>query len=270
VRAALLRCVAGAFLAIGGAAIASGGGGAAQAVPVADHVVLVVMENRSYAEIFGGGQAPFIFSLAEHGASFTKAFAIGHPSQPNYFALFSGSTHGVADDADHALDAPTLAGALHKAGKSFIGYVERGSPRKHNPWESFADARDVERDLAVFPHDLGRLPAVSFVIPNLVHDMHEGSIAAGDAWLRQHLGAYAEWCATTDNLLILTFDEDDGAGDNRIPTVFFGAAVKPGRYGERIDHYRVLRTIEAMHDLAPLGHSAEAAPITSIWRRGLP
>jgi phosphatidylinositol-3-phosphatase len=249
-------------------ALASPGGDAvaAASVPTPRHVVLVMMENRSYAEIIESGDAPFIARLAQRGASFTNSFAIGHPSQPNYFALFSGSTHGVGDDRDHAIDAPNLAGSLLAKGKSFVGYVERGSPRKHNPWESFADARGVERDFAAFPRDFSTLPAVSFVIPNLDHDMHDGSVAAGDSWLRRHLGAYAAWCASGGDLLIVTFDEDDGGGDNRIATVFFGRPVRHGRYRERIDHYRVLRTIEAMFDLPPLGHSAEATPIVEIWK----
>ena len=29
---------------------------------------------------------------------FTRSYAITHPSEPNYLALFSGSTQGVADD----------------------------------------------------------------------------------------------------------------------------------------------------------------------------
>jgi hypothetical protein len=236
------------------------------AVPTPDHVVLVVMENHSYAEIIESGRAPFIASLAARGASFINAFGVAHPSQPNYFALFSGSTQGVRDDGRHQINAPTIAGTLRAAGRSFIGYVEHGSPRKHNPWESFADASGVERDVAGFPADFTMLPWVSFVIPNLAHDMHDASIADGDRWLRQHLGTYAEWCAASNNLLIVTFDEDDNSANNRIPTVFFGGPVLPGSYNERIDHYRVLRTIEAMFNLPPLGHSAEQPPIGDIWK----
>jgi phosphatidylinositol-3-phosphatase len=237
-------------------------------VPTPDHVVVVVMENHSFSGIIGGDRAPFLSRLARHGASFTHAFAVAHPSQPNYFALFSGSTQSVADDGTHDVDAPTLAGTLRAMGKSFVGYVERGSPRKHNPWESFTDSRDVEQDVAAFPSDAGQLPTVSFVIPNLDDDMHDGSVERGDAWLRQHLGAYAEWCAGTNNLLIVTFDEDDGREGNRIPTVFFGGPVRPGQYAERIDHYTVLRTIEAFYGLPPLGRSAAQAPITEIWAVG--
>src|SRR5580692_9791272 len=113
-------------------------------LPLIDHVVVVVLENHSFDQIIDPHRAPFIHHLATDGALFVNAFAVSHPSQPNYFALFSGSTQGVRDDGNYTFDKPNLAGALKKAGKSFIGYVETGSPREHNPWESFPAVRDTE------------------------------------------------------------------------------------------------------------------------------
>src|SRR2546421_7412766 len=68
------------------------------AVPTPAHVVVVVEENHSYDEVIGVTDAPYINSLANQGASFTNSYAVTHPSQPNYLALFSGSTQGVTDD----------------------------------------------------------------------------------------------------------------------------------------------------------------------------
>jgi acid phosphatase len=235
-------------------------------LPEPDHVVLVIMENHAFSQIIGRHDAPFITSLAQDGATFVNSFAITHPSEPNYFALFSGSTQGVYDDGYHRFDGPTLASALSAAHKSFIGYVETGSPRKHNPWESFVDARGVERNLSDFPADFALLPTVSFVIPNLEHDMHDGSVRAGDRWLRAHLGAYAAWAKTHNSLLIVTFDEDDGRHGNRIPTIIYGDHVRPGRYAEPITHYTVLRTLLAMYGLPPLANSAMVAPIHGTWK----
>jgi len=127
-------------------------------LPLIDHVVVVVLENHSFDQIVDPHRAPFIHQLATDGALFVNAFAVSHPSQPNYFALFSGSTQGISDNEDHTFDEPTLAGALTGAGKSFIGYVETGSPRKHNPWESFVNARATERNFSEFPRDFTRLP----------------------------------------------------------------------------------------------------------------
>lgn len=238
----------------------------ATALPTPDHVIVLMMENHSFSQIMdGGGQTAFLRKLASEGANFTNAFAITHPSEPNYFALFSGSTQGIRDDRYHSYSAPTLAGSLLAAHKSFVGYVEPGSPRKHNPWESFADSQSVEQSMARFPTDFARLPTVSFVIPGLDHDMHDGTIEQGDDWVAAKLAAYATWAQTHNSLLIVTFDEDDDGALNRIPTIIVGEHVIPGSYAQRINHYTVLRTILAMYGLQPLAHAAEEAPITGIW-----
>ncbi|MDW6024221.1 alkaline phosphatase family protein [Mesorhizobium sp. BAC0120] len=237
----------------------------AGAPPKYDHVVVVVMENHSFEQIAQPGAAPYLQELARSGALFDNSHGIAHPSQPNYLALFSGSTHGVRDDGFHEIAAPNLADRLHAAGKAFLGYAEAGSPRKHNPWEAFADAREAGKPLTEFPRDYARLPAVSFVIPNLANDMHDGTIARADAWLKAHLGGYANWSRSHNSLLIVTFDEDDDLIGNHIFTALYGAGIKPGRYAERIDHYTLLRTIEDIEGTAPLGTTVVRKAIGSAW-----
>ncbi len=76
-----------------GTALAAGG------VHRFDHVVVVIMENKNYDAIIGRpDEAPYINGLAKGGAVFSNSFAVTHPSQPNYLALFSGSTQGVTND----------------------------------------------------------------------------------------------------------------------------------------------------------------------------
>ena len=234
-------------------------------LPQPDHVVVVIFENHSFDQIIGSTDAQFINKLARGGALFINAHAIAHPSQPNYFALFSGSTQGIHDNDSHSFDTPTLASALAKTKKSFIGYIETGSPRKHNPWESFTNARMAERNLSAFPSDFAQLPTVSFVIPDLDHDMHDGSVRAGDAWLKLHLGAYSEWAKAHNSLLIITFDEDDKKAGNHIATIFYGAHVRPGKYAEPITHYSVLSTLLAMYGLPSFGEAQAIPPIRTIW-----
>jgi len=235
------------------------------AAPKYDHIVLVIMENHSFNQIFATGGATFLRKLAKGGAVFTRSFAVAHPSQPNYFALFTGSTHGVRDDGDHDLSAPNLATALRAANKSFAGYAESDSPRKHNPWESFAGAQSYGKPLSDFPTDYGRLPSVSFVIPNLGHDMHDGTIEAADGWLKDHLGDYAEWATRHNSLLIVTFDEDDYHSSNRILTILYGDKVRAGQYSVRIDHQSVLRTLTTIEGIPPLGESRSRTAIRGIW-----
>lgn len=235
--------------------------------PKYDHVVVVILENHSFDQISQAGSAAYLGRLAKGGAIFENSYGVAHPSQPNYFALFSGLTHGVHDDGMHSFAGPNLAARLRAHGKTFAGYIEAGSPRKHNPWESFADAKGFETSLTDFPYDYARLPSVSFVIPNLKNDMHDGTIKQADTWLKDHLGGYANWSRKNNSLLIVTFDEDDYHNENHIFTVFYGFGVNPGRYSEFIDHYTVLRTIEDIESIPPLGASVVRKAIGSGWSR---
>lgn len=242
--------------------------------------MVVVLENHAADSIIGSDQAPYLNQLAASGVSFTESYAITHPSQPNYLALFSGSTQGVTGDScPLTFSGPNLAAALAAAGFSFAGYSD-GLPsagytgcsdgayaRKHNPWVDFTNvSASANQPFTNFPQDYARLPTVGFVIPNLDHDMHDGTIAQADTWLRTNLGGYAAWARAHDSLLVVTFDEDDFGTQNRIATIVAGAHLRAGRYAERIDHYRLLRTITALYGVAPPGAAADTPPITSIWQ----
>lgn len=242
----------------------------AEPVPQVDHIVVVVMENHSYSQIIGNTEAPFINGLAKSGATFINSHAVGYPSQPNYLALFSGSTRGVKDDKKHSLAGPTVATALAQSGKKFAGYAEGKAPRKHRPWASFKDQGSYEQDLSRFPKQFDRLPDVSFVISNDRNNMHDGSIRAADDWLKTHLGDYLDYCRDHRCLLILTFDEPGGKSAKNILTIVAGSPVKTGVFAQRIDHYSVLRTITDAMGIGALGESAKAAPIFGIWVTGEP
>jgi acid phosphatase len=252
---------------------------AASQVPGFAHVVVVVEENHSADSVLGNTAAPFINSLAAGGALMTRSYAVGHPSQPNYLALFAGDTFGVDSDACplNLGDAPNLASELLAAGHTFGGFSEglpaAGSPvckaggyaRKHAPWANFTNVpASASQPLGAFTGD-GSLPTVSFVIPDLDSDMHDGSVADGDSWLAAHLGGYANWAKANNSLLIVTWDEDDERADNHIATIFYGAGVRPGTYDAPINHYSVLSTIQESLHLPKTGQAASAAPVTGIW-----
>jgi acid phosphatase len=251
----------------------------ASSLPRPAHVVIVVEENHAYSQIIGASAAPYINSLARAGALFTNAHGVTHPSLPNYLALFSGSTQGVHDDScAHSFHGPNLATALQAAGFQFTGYSE-GLPaagstgcssgsyaRKHNPWVYFSNvAATANQPFSRFPSNYTALPTVAMVIPNQSNDMHNGSIQQGDSWLRQHIDGYAQWAQSHNSLLIVTWDEDDFSHSNWIPVIFVGPMVRPGQDSTSINHYTVLRTLEAMYGASPTG-GAGARVITSIWR----
>ena len=265
-----------------GSAASSGSTTAPGEIPTPDHVLVVVFENKDAASVVGAPEAPYLTSLAAAGATFTDAHGVTHPSQPNYVALFAGSTLGVVDDScPHSFEASNLAGQLLAAGRTFVGYSEdlpaAGDTscragryaRKHNPWVDFpALPPAVNQPAGALPTDFAHLPTVAFLVPNLCNDMHDCGVPAGDAWAKAHLPAYVDWARTHDSLLVVTFDEDEGSRDNLIPTFLVGPMVHPGPTSQRIDHYSVLRTLEDMYGLPPLGEAASRQPISGIWTTG--
>jgi hypothetical protein len=112
-------------------------------LPVYDHIVIVVEENKDWADIIGNGDAPYINMLASEGALFTQSFGLEHHSQGNYYWLFSGSNQGVGfidevpvpcedrPDATYCTEgggypftASNLGQQLIAKGLSFKGYSE--------------------------------------------------------------------------------------------------------------------------------------------------
>jgi phosphatidylinositol-3-phosphatase len=95
----------------------------------------------------------------------TRSYGVTHPSQPNYLALFSGSTHGVTNNVcRHEFNkADNLEHQLRRAGLSFTGYAESlpktgftgcvdgRYQRKHNSWVNFDNLpKHANRALSCF------------------------------------------------------------------------------------------------------------------------
>jgi hypothetical protein len=103
--------------------------------------------------------------------------------------------------------------------------------------------------------------------------MHSGPVRVADRWLQRLVGeleAAPVW--RQDTRLVVTFDESTrsdvrsccaGLGrGGRIPTIVAGPRVPPGRDRTPYTHYSLLRSIEAAHGLAFLGHAGDPATAT--------
>jgi hypothetical protein len=294
-RAAIIACCAAACTASDGTRLLW-----PSTLPVYDHIVIVIEENKDFEQIFGAGSpAIYLRTLAAEGASFANMFAEEHRSQGNYFWLFSGSNQQVGFDdrvasrathPDYPFVASSVGEQLIRTGRSFKGYAE-GLPaigdesvaapphyaRKHVPWISFKNVPngttvDTSSNLrfADFPTDYNRLPTVAIVIPNLVNDMHDGnprdSIKTGDAWLRQHFDGYYQWARSHNSLLIVTFDENDDTSKYQGLTNPFVVIPAP-RAPERDQHLHDLQnrvaTIFAGAHIKP-GLYAEGKGVTHV------
>ncbi len=264
---------------------------AAQLQPA--HTVIVILENRSYTQIVGNPQAPYINTLLAdiHTARLTQSFALIHPSQPNYLMLYAGDPQGVNNNflpSSLPLTTPNLGASLLQSGKTFTGYSEDlpyagytgelsgGYARKHNPWVNWQASltngipTSSNSPFSDFPSDYNLLPSVCIIVPNQNNDMHDGSIAAGDMWIQNHLDAYVQWCKVHNSLFILTFDEDDGSSNNHILTLLTGANINGGSFNQPVTHYNVLRTVETLYQLPYAGASNDSSAIQGIWLMSLP
>jgi phosphatidylinositol-3-phosphatase len=257
------------------------------------HLLVVIEENHSFEQIIGSPAAPFLNQLAAHGSLLTDDHAITHPSLPNYVALLSGRTPIGSDCGACTFAGPTLVDQLEAHHLSWAAYFQ-GLPHRCStvprhgayseavdPFMHAAGIRDhpsrCDRVLPFrrFHRDLasGRLPTVTFVMPDLHHEMHSGPVRVADDWLQRlvrELQASPLW--RTDTRLVVTFDESTrqdvrsccgGLGrGGRIPTIVAGPRVPRGQDPTPYTHYSLLRSIEAAYGLAFLGHAGDPATAT--------
>ena len=259
-----------------------------------DHVVIEILENVGYDDVKDSLNAPYLNQLLNDTAAavFINSFALAHPSQPNYLMLYSGSNQGRTNDTQSPnipFTTPNLGAELLQKGFTFTGYSEdlpsvgfTGATSgqyaaKHCPWTNWQGtgtnqtAAKFNQPLTSFPTDYTKLPTLSFVMPNLVDDMHSASIKQGDSWLKTHLSSYIDWCKTHNSVFLLTFDEDDTLSENnQIMTIIIGQDVQGRIYTQRITHYNVLRTLEDLYGLSYAGTSKDSSDIVGIWKTPLP
>lgn len=250
-------------------------------VPTLDHVIVVIMENQSYDQV---RTLPYTSKLMAQSVTLTQSYGVTHPSFPNYLALWAGATLDVTTNDCPPVDVPwdvdNLGQACEAAGISWRAYCEdlpsagydgciSGKyARKHAPWTDFSNLDHAnERPYSDLAKDIAanKLPALAFVVPNSCNSTHDCTLATGDAWLAANLPALLSAIGPR-GLLVLTYDEDNGAADNRVLTVFAGTTVKPGtRYTNKVTHYNVLRTICDGIGITPMGEAATASPIDGVW-----
>jgi len=237
------------------------------------HVFLIVMENRSYSQAISSG---YVAQLAAQYSTATNYHGVSHPSLPNYLALTSGTTWGIADDGFHALPAGGLGTQLTNAGIAWRAYMEGMSngcfhspypyALKHNPFAYYGSTCPPQVvPFTQFAPDLsGNTPQFAWITPDLCHDGHDCSSSVADAWLSQTVPAILNSNAWQDNgLLVITWDEGEDSA-NSVLTLFIRPNPLVHRSAKPYDHYSLLATIEDQLGVARLGHAAQATPMTDL------
>jgi phosphatidylinositol-3-phosphatase len=175
--------------------------------PVYTHVIWVLMENHSYNTIIGSSQAPYINSLACACGLATNYHNISHPSLPNYVGMTSGLGYAALQkfkpDCNPSPGCSTSAASIFGQGETCKAYEESMPSNcypvnageyavRHNPppcFSTLAGCSSFDVPYSQLAGDLaaGTLPAFSFITPNVINDMHDGTIADGDNWLKANL-----------------------------------------------------------------------------------
>jgi phosphatidylinositol-3-phosphatase len=258
------------------------------------HIYVIVLENEEYSSLVGSAAAPFLNGLIATSGLATNYFGVAHPSQPNYLALFSGSTQGVTDDGNHDLAGTNLADQLEAAGKTwnvfaqdypggcFTGATKGGKgegvgaagsyARKHDPAISFTDISSNPARCARITNFAAFDPTAAdfeLIVPNQCNDMHSCPIATGDSFLSTFVPRITSSPAFANSVLFITTDEgsSDTSGGGQVLTLVVSPLAKAG-FASKVhyDHYSLLRTIEDAWGLPCLGQACSASDMADFFK----
>ncbi len=287
------------------ATVTPGGTVDASGVPVFEHIILIMFENRSFDEVIGSihagdKHAPTFNKLAQENTLLTQYYAITHPSLPNYLAIVGGDTFGIHSDCELCfVDQPSLPDRLEAAGRTWRTYQEdlplpcfvgsRGKyVQRHDPFIYFDPIRTnpLRCELGVvsldaLPVDLaaGHLPDYAFIEPNLCNSAHDCPIDTADQWLAGMMDTLLSSNALGEKYLIfITFDEGrdnssccglpESAGGRVVGIVISPLAKKGFQDDTPLTHYGFLKTVLSAWGLPALGQTgnAETGVITKAWK----
>jgi phospholipase C len=308
-RSRILTTAAAALLSLGGlvgavaaqpAAAATGPCGTLTTAPHYTHVIWVWMENHSYNDIIGSSQAPYINSVANECGLATNYHNLSHPSLPNYVGATSGlavsSLSTFNSDCSPSKRCSTSAASVFGQGESWKGYEESMPSNcdksnsgeyavRHNPPPYFTSLSgcstfDVPYTQLATDLSAGTLPTFSFVTPNLIDDMHDGTVAQGDSWLSSNLPTILNSSEYTSGstAVFITWDEGTGgsSGENcaanttdqscHVATIVISPSTLVGvKSGTLFNHYSLLATAEQLLGLPFLGQATSATTMTSAF-----
>jgi len=268
------------------AVVAASRPASAQAVKF-DRIVVIAMENKELGDIVGSPSAPYLNSLIARYGLATNLTANLHPSLPNYMELTGGQPAFAVNCDDCRVDAPNIADSIEASGRTWTAYMEGMTGTcgtvneglyvvRHNPFVHYRNIADNPArcghivPLTRLTTDLsaGTLSNFVWITPDLCHDMHDCGIASGDAWLQSVVPAIVGSPAFGNSLLLIWWDEGTTnlGGGGLVPFIVVSNRTPAGTQSATpANHDSVLRTIEDLWGLAPLGQSATARPLTEFF-----
>ena len=261
-------------------------------IPASNHVFIVLEENHSYSSVIGNSSMPYLNSLAKKYALATQYYANTHPSIGNYFMLTTGQVITNNDSFCRTMTQDNIVRHLLTAGKTFKSYAESlpatgytgcGSypyVKRHNPLAYFSDVANSSEKYNLVPFsqfskDLtnANLPNYSFIVPNLLHDAHDGTLSVADSWLKANIAPLIGSATfQKDGILVIVFDEsvdtDKQHGGGHVVSIIVGPKVKPG-YRSTIlyQHQNSLKTMMRALGLGTYpGNATSAAAMSDLFQ----
>jgi hypothetical protein len=253
------------------------------------HVIWIFLENHSFNTIIGSHQAPYLNSIASKCGLATNYHNITHPSLPEYVAATSGVGYaGLArflTDCNPTGSCVTSAPSIFGQGETWRSYEESMPANcgktnagnyavRHNPAAYYTTLKGCGKFDVPFGKLKGdlshsRLPAFSFITPNLIDDMHNGTIADGDKWLSVNLPTILNSPEYRDGstAVFITWDEGEGTGYGigvhcavnttnpscHIAAIVISPSTKAGTRSKTLfNHYSLLGTAEQLLGLRKL------------------
>jgi acid phosphatase len=114
------------------------------------------------------------------------------------------------------------------------------------------------------------LPNYCVIVPNLLDDAHDGTMAMADQWLKQNIAPLLNspyFYAGRNATLFITFDNGNGDAQGQVFTAVVGPTVLKGV--KVSTHYRHENTLRTMMGLLGLnifpGASASASPMNGFF-----
>ena len=282
--------------------IASSPCGTTTTAPTYTHIIWVMMENHSYNTIIGSSSAPYINSLASQCGLATNYHNISHPSLPEYMAATGGFNYTQIarydSDCNPTGSCTTTGKGIFAQGESWHAYEESMPSNcdtsnsgeyavRHNPPPYYTSLKTCAKNDVPYTQlatDLANntLPKFSFITPNLIDDMHDGTVAQGDTWLSNNLPMIlnsSEYLSGT-TAVIVTWDEGEGGsyatGEHcatnttdvscHVATLVISPSTAAGTTSSTLfNHWSLLGTTEQLLGLPKLGKAATAASMVSAF-----
>jgi phospholipase C len=258
------------------------------------HIILIIEENHSFSTVYPRGM-PWLSALGDTYGIATNYFSDEAGSLLDYLWLSSGSGEhafgcggwGCTNTITSAnifrcLDQAGLSWKVYAESLPYAGYMGTQSGeyvKRHNPapWYSDIANRPAKQKNMVpfteFAGDLAghRLPNYSLIIPNLLHDAHNGTMAMADAWLKKQIppvlrSPYFE--AGSAGVMFITFDNGDGDNQGQVFTAVIGAnVISHAKVDKAFRHENTLRTMMELLGMKHFpGASGTAAPMSEFFK----